>query len=397
MKFSINIKKKYIEDLFYIGSLLFYVFAFLPYFSEQILRILNPTLSILIFIISLFYLKSNVYYTKLILKNNKILLAFLLLLSISVIWSINIGFSFLRVIALIGSVIFTLTLCIRRSILQINYILISTIFVTAISTYILFIVSPSLVIHYDPIHYGDWKGVFYMKNSLGRAMMLGIVSILFVFIINNKIDIKLLIFVIIYLPLLIFSASSTAVFITALMIYLFSLIFLINNLKGIKRYSLYAFTAVFILVTIVVILNIEYIITSLDRNMTLTGRTTLWISLLEHFHNERPLIGFGYSAYFSTESTLPYRGRWGAPHAHNGFLNLMLDVGYIGLILYMILFIQTVKRAILITKAYRNYIVYILILILIVIRNIPGSDLVHHHSIYWILFLIVVFKTFNSK
>ncbi len=69
---------------------------------------------------------------------------------------------------------------------------------------------------------------------------------------------------------------------------------------------------------------------------SLTGRLPLWEELLVSI-NERPLIGHGYLAYWEKDQIdyLSALLRWEIPHGHNMYLDVLLDGGAIGLVLFL--------------------------------------------------------------
>lgn len=69
---------------------------------------------------------------------------------------------------------------------------------------------------------------------------------------------------------------------------------------------------------------------SLGRDSTLTGRTEVWASVLPE-RATRPLLGFGYGSFWTDAR----RQMFDIPTGHNGYLDVMLELGEVGLLLYM--------------------------------------------------------------
>jgi exopolysaccharide production protein ExoQ len=65
---------------------------------------------------------------------------------------------------------------------------------------------------------------------------------------------------------------------------------------------------------------------------SLTGRLPLWQELL-HSINKRPMLGYGYLAYWDANRVeyLSDIFKWEIPHGHNAYLDVCLDVGVLGL------------------------------------------------------------------
>jgi O-antigen ligase len=89
------------------------------------------------------------------------------------------------------------------------------------------------------------------------------------------------------------------------------------------------------------------IIESLGRDPDLTTRVPLWKTLLVLETN--PLIGVGYESFWSGERLVHvWRHFPGVMQAHNGYLDLYLNVGLVGLLLLLVSiisgFVSTVRQ-----------------------------------------------------
>ena len=71
---------------------------------------------------------------------------------------------------------------------------------------------------------------------------------------------------------------------------------------------------------------------------SLTGRLPLWEELFESIQ-ERPYLGHGYLAYWEKRQIeyLSDLFNWEIPHGHNMYLDILLDVGVVGLILFLLM------------------------------------------------------------
>jgi len=79
---------------------------------------------------------------------------------------------------------------------------------------------------------------------------------------------------------------------------------------------------------------------------TLTGRIPLWRLCLTYLE-KRPFLGYGYNSFFSSQHVLAVSQRlpWYTTHAHSGFLQIALDVGLTGLLLFMLLYTVAALKA----------------------------------------------------
>lgn len=75
--------------------------------------------------------------------------------------------------------------------------------------------------------------------------------------------------------------------------------------------------------------NIATFSSSFGRDATLTGRTETWAQLVPVVMH-RPLLGFGFGSFWTTERREFYH----MSHGHNGYLDTLLELGAVGLALY---------------------------------------------------------------
>lgn len=76
---------------------------------------------------------------------------------------------------------------------------------------------------------------------------------------------------------------------------------------------------------------------ALGRDTTLTGRTELW-GLVFSSAEERAWFGHGFAAFWlgwtGPSQSIWSQLRWQPPHAHNGFLDVLLNLGVVGLAVF---------------------------------------------------------------
>ena len=76
----------------------------------------------------------------------------------------------------------------------------------------------------------------------------------------------------------------------------------------------------------------------LGRDTSLTGRGPLWHEVV-HVIAQRPLLGHGYAGFWNEDSRevlyLWLRAGWRAPDSHNGYLDVMVQLGIVGLLAYL--------------------------------------------------------------
>ncbi|MFV0523914.1 MAG: O-antigen ligase family protein [Acidimicrobiales bacterium] len=95
--------------------------------------------------------------------------------------------------------------------------------------------------------------------------------------------------------------------------------------------------------------NIAVLARWLDKDITLTGRVPLWENLIP-IATHRPLLGSGYGAvfngYFSPIHEVWIQNQWNPTHAHNAILQITLEIGLVGAVLFLVTYLRGVTRAI---------------------------------------------------
>lgn len=76
-----------------------------------------------------------------------------------------------------------------------------------------------------------------------------------------------------------------------------------------------------------------------------SGRSQLWEDLLPFIAN-RPMTGYGYDSFWTPGHLVEIgEDNWGAPDAHNGYINLTLGVGLVGAAAYVLVLLSGICRA----------------------------------------------------
>lgn len=76
--------------------------------------------------------------------------------------------------------------------------------------------------------------------------------------------------------------------------------------------------------------NLAIFSSALGRDATLTDRTEIWAAVIPRV-SQHPWLGVGHGSFWTTQQR---RLAQGTPHAHNGYLDILLEEGVVGLALY---------------------------------------------------------------
>jgi exopolysaccharide production protein ExoQ len=337
-----------------------------------------------------------------ILKNIPIIfltgLAFL-----SSLWSINPELSIRRSIALLGTTLVGFYLGAKCNIQDLlKYTLLALVF-CAVLSFIVVIFLPDIGLQYYEEGF-VWRGIYGHKNHFGRIMFFAML-ISYIISIQKKKSLRawLITLSALFAGLLFASKSTTAIVILCFMgaiIPVFKFNKIDYRLKGV---FLSIVLATLILST-VLILNMSITVIDnlfrqfLGKDITLGGRTLIW-SMCWPYIKESFFLGYGYNVFW-TESSGPAEiirkvMNINVAHGHNGVIDLLLQLGVVGLGLFLIVFYQYISRTIRNFKArvYFNkseYLFPIFFIFCFVGLNIAESMILKKNYFFWILFIALM-------
>ena len=201
-------------------------------------------------------------------------------------------------------------------------------FLSALASIVLLAISPANAFGGA----GDFRGVFSQKNPLGEAMSIGALASLHGLRVSKRKRLFNISALLVTIFLTFKSGSATSL----LAIFLFGSLGVAMRLlqKGGTARAI-AITGIGILLPVAFIaaFNSDYLLTMLGKDPTLTGRTDIWGYVILDIY-ERPLLGWGYQAFWSTENPAAYEIsdalHWWVPQAHSGMLEILLSVGLTG-------------------------------------------------------------------
>jgi exopolysaccharide production protein ExoQ len=182
------------------------------------------------------------------------------------------------------------------------------------------------------------------------------------------------------------SSTSLSCFVlgTALIVILFS------KSRPMMMHAGVLAAATFIVVGVLSPAFVAFVVGSLGRNMTLTGRTDLWADLLKMDTN--PWFGVGFESFFVGDRVERlWKLYWWHPNeAHNGYLEIYLTLGRVGILLLLLLVVTGYRNAI---STYRRDpragSVKLAFLVVILLYNITEAAFKVIHPV-WAVFLLAV-------
>lgn len=341
--------------------------------------------SLVYFVVILFLVKYRTAALRLMLTE-KWLAALCVWALASVAWSVNPEESLRRALALIGTTITGLYLGLHFEPKQQLKLIAYAIGLGAIASVVVIIADPSVGITPDGM-----QGVYNLKNSLGRMMSLGALCFALLALSERRRRTRNLVMFLLCCTLLVLSKSATAVVVTLLMLVLLPF----RKLLYLRTQKLLAAVAILIplmaAATFWIVESSEGILEVLGRNSTLSGRIPLWQLVLKSI-SDHPIRGYGFTAFWNgwAGERVSHAINWDAavPHAHNGFLEVWLGLGLIGLVLILINLSRNFLFALDVAWSNRDveYSWPLLLVVFTVLYNVTENSLLTVNSLPWIAY-----------
>jgi len=124
--------------------------------------------------------------------------------------------------------------------------------------------------------------------------------------------------------------------------------------------------------------NLSYI----GRSATFTGRTTLWDTALRAIA-DRPVIGWGFDSLFSVGDRYVMR----ASHFHNGYLELLVSGGLLGLAFMSAIIVQSLYRLLHLLQEDVVWGMSLgLLLLMVLLHNLAEPSLGKAPTLLWLIF-----------
>lgn len=392
----------FVEKLFTVIALLIYSGAILDLvlsggaqenefvaFDSSLIRIINLLLYIFTSFLLLLRWKRTLYF----LDKGKWICALVIFPAISLIWSFEPATTLKDSFTLIGSSLFGVYLASRYTLKQQLQLLALAFGITILLSFVFAIALPKYGIM-GGIHQGRWRGIFLHKNGLGAAMLnSGIVFLLMAYQ-SRKHSYLFWLGLSLSFLLLLLSASTSSLLNLLILI---SAFFVFQTLRW--SYKLMIPTLILLVIFgqsfyFLFTNNADILFSSIGKDATLTGRTDLWPLVIEMI-GKHPWFGYGYGGFWQgwngESAYIWWSAGWTPTHPHNGYLALLLDLGILGLGIFLVGFLQSYLQALSSVRNSKTAIEIwpIIHMTSLAIINLTESSLLKSNSINWILYVAV--------
>ncbi|HYK38833.1 MAG TPA: O-antigen ligase [Candidatus Eremiobacteraceae bacterium] len=278
---------------------------------------------------------------------NPSLIALLILACASTAWADSSDIVIRRALGLVGTTLFGVYLGTRFSFDEQLRLLRWALRVAAAGTIALLILSPSRALS-APGGGGAYRGIFPHKNILGAAMALAFVVEWYVRDKRPASKVLRLISLCVYAALLVISDSLSSILTVAGILTVVWIVRILCRRHQIPIAAIAAFAMVFVLAVTITGVGSGDVLGLMGRSSDLTGRTELWSAVTEAIQ-EKPVLGYGFSGFWKDASPgsqiVEGQVHWTPTYSHNGYLEITLSLGFVGLALSVFLLGVGFRRA----------------------------------------------------
>jgi O-antigen ligase len=333
-----------------------------------------------------------------LLKSNIFFVALLLLAIVSLRWSVDPATTLSKSLPLLLSSFIGLEFARRYEIrdqLRLIWMVLALVLVLGVIAQVAF---PGLVPDVDQDAGSSWNGIVTTKNAWARLIVLAGIVILSRprnTRISKAVTVVLMVMI---LGLLVASQSAGGMLIMVAMMGLFVAFRAFRWPRKRLTFTLASLAAATALLVTYAVNNLDHLTGLLGKDATLTGRVPIWREAIIYIEKQ-PYLGYGYAAFWSQTSRPGRLVReaihWDTlPHAHNGYIDLMLAVGALGLVLYLIAnFVGLWRAAHYIRSSTERETMWPMALLTVCfLYQIEEGSIVSGNQIIWILLSSVLFS-----
>ncbi|MEH1970643.1 O-antigen ligase family protein [Nostoc sp.] len=304
--------------------------------GDKLDTLFNIVSYLILFYFLISYWKGFIYVT----TRNPLQFFLLAIVIFSILWSEDLNSSLTYIKGLIRIYFIAIYLAMRYSLRE-QMRLIAWALGAAASLSMVFSAFIPGFIHQSPELLGMWSGIYGHKNELGYMMAWSAGVFLHLALSTHKYRWLMWTLCGISICLIILSRSTTSLTI------LLTMILLLPFYKSLKKtnYKLQVImitsALMFLIISSIFLLNnAETVVGTSGKDLTFNGRSDLWGLVISKVL-EKPWLGYGFSGFWTSNAASNLRATYDwASNAHNGFLELLLELGFLGFLTFAAGFIQ---------------------------------------------------------
>lgn len=331
-----------------------------------------------------------------LLYRNWLVSSFVVLAIISTAWSIHPDVTFKRAIGYLLTISLVAYMVVRFELIVSLRLLSTSLIISAISSLVFVLLWPQYGTMEGGNLEGVWRGVFTHKQVLSTVMAVAVFVETFLLVADPVRRPRRLAAIALYVFLIVQTGGAAASVVTLVTIvgaWLFLLHLRSRDLSVAVGIS--AFTGISV-IAVLLLFETEYMLSLVGKDAGLTGRAQLWAIVIDLI-SKAPILGVGYRAtwdpFDETTITVDYlTGNWSVTNSQNAFLEVTLQLGFVGLTFVLAMLAQSVYRARLCGRHGEPALGFFLALFVFIVCAVGMVEdtLAQNQNIYWLLFTLLL-------
>jgi exopolysaccharide production protein ExoQ len=253
---------------------------------------------------------------------------------------------------------------------------------------------PSLFVD-QTVHVGAWKGVWVEKNVMGGLMVRGFAACACAYLISTRHKSLWAFFTAFCAAMVLLSTSAGALLALLMGATLILAITMLRKGPAQALFFGYSALAIILAAAVIAIFMPGEILQALGRDPSLTGRTPIWTLVMAEI-KQHLWVGNGFGVFWKDQhgaaNYIRVALQWGVPNAHNGWLDLALNLGFTGVLLCgLYLFLGLWRAA---SKLFDPVIspFAITMLVLSLQFSMSESVIAQQNNVVWVTFVAICTK-----
>ena len=364
---------------------------------------INAKISLLIYFITFILLGMRWKRALVVFSGNVLLWVLIGVFCFSYFWSINPSQTLRFSVYAIGTTGLGLYLATRYSLVEQMRLLTWTYGVLLISSILLAVAIPQYGIM-SGVHEGALRGVFTHKNQFGAFMAPGGVIFLLNALRGDRYSWLYWSLLALNCGAMVMSQSLTALGTFAVMLLLCLTYRVFRWRYEVMVSAILAITIIgFIgLIAVAGYIGSDSLLSSIGRDTTLSGRTYIWQYVWDQIQL-RPWLGYGLAAFWNgydgPSGYVQLAMRIAIIYAHNGFLDIWLSIGLLGLSIFAISFISTTVRSLALLRKTNSPEGFwpLLFLTYILLSNLTEGTISNLNSSFWAIYAAISYSLIVAR
>ncbi len=313
-------------------------------------------------------------------------------------WSIAPEVTGRRVMALVFTSLFGVYLGARWSWRDFVTLMAILGFILAIGSYAVCLFYPVMGVHHT-VNAGDWRGLWFEKNAMGEIMAVGLLASVAAALVSPSARRWWTLNALLCLGLVIMSRSGTALITVGLILAATTGLALLRRGPVVGVLTVFGGGALGFATAAAQVLAPGLFLTLLGKDPTLTGRTDIWAAILRQA-SAHPWLGFGYAAFWEKTSApaafVRAQTGWAVPSAHNGWLDILVQLGAVGVALCALVLGGAYVLAVVRALDRRDGDWALIYLTIFLITAFSESVLMQRNSLSWTLCIATLTKLLSE-